>query len=170
MTAEVTAESPGAQKWRGRFTSTAMMRAYFLAKLPMAAMAGLKVTHLDGQRCEVTIPFGWRTQNPFGSIYFAALTMAAELSCAALALMAAWGAPRTVSVLPVHLEGSFDKKATGLTRFTCEDGPQLFGAVNDALRTGQGVTFVSNTVGKLDDGTVVARFKITWSFKEKRPR
>lgn len=170
MSEAVTADSPEAKKLRRYLSSGPLLKAYLTAKLPMAALAGLKIRELDGERCVVTVPFGWRTQNPFGSIYFAALSMAAELSCAGLALTAARGAPRPVSVLPVHLEGDFEKKATALTRFTCEDGAALYAAVNDALRTGQGVTCVTQTVGKMDDGTTVARFRFTWSFKEKTRR
>ncbi|MBK6687993.1 MAG: DUF4442 domain-containing protein [Deltaproteobacteria bacterium] len=170
MSASVTADSPEAKKLRRYLSSGPLLRAYLTAKLPMAALAGLKITELDGERCVVTVPYGWRTQNPFGSIYFAALSMAAELSCAGLALTAAKAAPRTVSVLPIRMEGDFEKKATGLTRFTCADGAALYTAVNDALRTGQGVTCVTKTVGQMDNGTTVARFQFTWSFKEKSSR
>lgn len=170
MVAAVDVSSPGAQSFRKQLIKPALLRSYFLAKLPLAAVAGLKITRLDGNVCDVTVPYGWRTRNPFGSIYFAALSMAAELSCAALALMAARGASQPVSVLPIGLEGRFDKKATGLTTFTCIEGPELFRAVNEALRTGEGVKAVATTNGRMADGTQVASFKFTWSFKEKIQR
>lgn len=167
MTATVDATSPGAKSTQKNLTSKSLLRAYFLAKLPMAAFAGLKVEHLDGEACHVSVPFGWRTQNPFSSIYFAALAMAAELSCAGLALMAARGAPEKVSVLPVHMEGSFEKKATAKVTFVCTDGPALFAAVNRALESGQGESVRASTIGTLPDGTIAARFTFEWSFKKK---
>lgn len=167
MVAAVHVESPKAQAFRNQLIKPALLRAYFLAKLPLAAIAGLKVKVLDGERCEASVPFRWITQNPFSSIYFAALTMAAELSCAGLALMAARGAPEPVSVLPVGLSGSFEKKATALTTFTCTDGAKLFAAVNRALESGDGVTVDTQTVGTMPDGTIAARFTFTWSFKRK---
>ncbi len=157
-------ETPGALRFRRRLQSP-LLGGYFLVKLPLAALAGLSVAHLDGERCEARVPFGWRSQNPFGSIYFAALSMAAELSTAGLALQAAHAAPRSVSALPIALAGSFEKKATRRTRFVCADGPAVFGAVNEALRGGRGTTCITRALGTLDDGTVVARFEITWSFK-----
>ena len=165
----VSVASPDAQAFRKQLIQPALLSAYFLAKLPLAAMAGLKITRLDGDVCEVTVPYGWRTQNPFRSIYFAALSMAAELSCAGLALMAGRGAGKVepVSVLPVGLEGKFEKKATALTTFVCSDGPRLFQAVNEALRTGEGVTTTTDTIGRMADGTIVSTFKFTWSFKKK---
>jgi hypothetical protein len=168
----VSAASPDAQKLRKQLIQPTLLRAYFLVKLPMAAVAGLRIEELDGNACSVSVPYSWRTQNPFQSIYFAALTMAGEMSCAALALMAAQGAGERdpVSVLPVGLEGSFVKKATDRTTFTCSDGPMLFEAVNEALRTGEGVTRVTETIGRMRDGTLSASFKFTWSFKRKTAR
>lgn len=170
MVSAVHAESPSAQAFRKQLIKPALLRAYFLAKLPLASFAGLKVKVLDGERCEATVPFGWMTQNPFGSIYFAALTMAAELSCAGLALMAARSAPEPVSVLPIGISGSFEKKATALTTFTCTDGKKLFDAVNRALETGESVTVDTPTVGTMPDGTIASRFVFTWSFKKKSSR
>jgi hypothetical protein len=167
MIAAVNVSSPGAQSFRNQLIKPALLRAYFLAKLPLAAAAGLRITRLDGNSCDVSVPFGWRTTNPFGSIYFAALSMAAELSCAGLAMMAVRGAPEPVSVLPIGLEGTFEKKATAVTTYTCNDGPALFAAVNRALETGEGVTCVAETVGRMPDGTRVSAFKFTWSFKKK---
>jgi hypothetical protein len=170
MVAAVHVESPGAKSFRSQLIKPALLRAYFLAKLPLGAIAGLKIVKLDGESCEAAVPFGWITKNPFGSIYFAALTMAAELSCAGLALQAARGAPDPVSVLPIGLNGSFEKKATALTTFTCNDGKMLFDAVNRALETGEAVVVETNTVGRMPDQTIAARFNFTWSFKRKASR
>ena len=63
-------------------------RAYLGFKLPLAAFAGLRVDEFTAERCAVSLPYGWRTQNPFNSIYFAAQCMAAELSTGALAMLA----------------------------------------------------------------------------------
>jgi hypothetical protein len=167
MVAAVHAESPGARSFRNQLVKPALLRSYFLAKLPLAAVAGLKITRLDGEVCETTVPFGWLTQNPFRSMYFAAQAMAAELSCAGLALMAARGAPEAVSVLPVGIAGTFEKKATALVTFTSSDGARLFEAVNRALATGESVTVETSTVGRMADGTIVSRFTFTWSYKKK---
>jgi uncharacterized protein DUF4442 len=163
----VDASSPGARAFRNRLIQPALVRAYFLAKMPLAALAGLKIHHLDGARCDVSVPHGWATKNPFGTIYFAALAMAAELSCAALALMAARGASEPVSVFPIGISGKFEKRALSQTTFTCTEGELLFAAVNEALRTGEAATRTVSSTGRMSDGTVAATFELTWSFKKK---
>lgn len=143
------------------------MRLYMLSKLPLALAAGLRVRELDRERCVVTVPYGWRSTNPFRSTYFAALSMAAEMSTGSLAMMAAESAPQPVAMLIVNLEATFGKKATALTAFTCEEGAKAFAAVAETLRTGEPATARMETVGRMADGTEVARFVFTWSFKKR---
>lgn len=154
-------------KLAARLKSPLQLRAFMLAKLPLALVAGLRVRELDAGRCVVTVPYGWRTTNPFRSTYFAALSMAAEMSTGALAMMATELAPQPVALLIVNLEAGFEKKATGLTAFTCEDGAQAFAAVAETVRTGEPATARLESVGRAPDGTVVARFAFTWSFKRR---
>jgi Domain of unknown function (DUF4442) len=159
--------TPAAEKIRGRMLSPFLMRGFFLAKLPLALMAGLRVRELTTGRCVATVPYGWRSTNPFRSTYFAALSMAAEMSTGALALMAVELASQPVALLITNLEASFEKKATALTAFTCEDGAKAFAAVAETVRTGEPATARMETVGRLPDGTVAARFVFTWSFKRR---
>ena len=169
MTASVvTAQTPKVQRLFEQLKSPFKLKSYLAMKLPLAAFAGLKVTRLDGEVCEALVPFGWRTQNPFRSVYFAALAMAAELSCASLAVSIAHGAPESVAVLPIEMRGSFEKKATQDTTFRCADGGALFEAANRALETGEAVTVETETIGTMPDGTVAARFVFTWSFKRRK--
>jgi acyl-coenzyme A thioesterase PaaI-like protein len=157
---------PGATaKLRRRMLNPFLMRGFFLAKLPLALFAGLRLRELNEERCVATVPYGWRSTNPFRSTYFAALSMAAELSTGALALAAVESAPRNVAMLITGLTASFEKKATGLTTFTCTDGPRVFEAVARTIATGEPVAVEVPTVGTSPDGTVVARFTFTWSFK-----
>jgi uncharacterized protein DUF4442 len=158
-------EPTSAAKLRRRMLSPLLMRGFFLAKLPLALIAGLRVRELDAERCVTTVPYGWRTTNPFRSTYFAALSMAAELSTGALAMTAVRLAPRPVSMLITGMNAEFGKKATGLTSFTCEDGAKLSAAVDRTVATGEPVAVEAATVGTAPDGNVVARFTFTWSFK-----
>lgn len=154
-------------RWRRRMLSPFFMRLFMLAKLPLGWMAGLRLITLTRERCQTTVPYGWRTTNPFRSTYFAAQSMAAELSTGALAMLAVESAPRPVAYLIVGLEATFGKKATALTTFTCEGGEQIFAAVQETLRTGEPATAKVETVGRMADGTEVSRFTFTWSFKKR---
>lgn len=153
------------EKRRRQMLNPFLMRLYYLGKLPLAFVAGLRLRELDERHAVVTVPYGWRTTNPFRSTYFAALSMAAELSTGALAKMATDLASRPVAMLIVGLTASFEKKATTTTTFTCEEGDKLFAAVARTVETGEPVAAEVETVGRMPDGTVVARFTFTWSFK-----
>jgi hypothetical protein len=155
-------------KLRRRMLNPFLMRGFFLAKLPLALFAGLRLRELNEERCIATVPYGWRSTNPFRSTYFAALSMAAELSTGALAMAAVESAPKPVAMLITGLTASFEKKATGLTTFTCADGPRLFEAVAQTIATGEPVAVEVPTVGTAPDGVVVARFTFRWSFKVRR--
>lgn len=156
-----------AEKLRTKFLSFFLFNFYLIVKLPAAFFCGLNICKMDINNCEVTLPYGWRSQNPFNSIYFAAQSMAAEMSTGALALLAIENAGVPVGMLVVKLEGGFSKKADKLTTFTCTEGDKIFAAVNKAVATGEGVKVTIESIGTMSDGTEVARFLITWSFKSK---
>ena len=164
------ANAEAAAKMRRRMLSPMLMRGFFFAKLPLALIAGLRIRELTPERCVTTVPYGWRTTNPFRSTYFAALSMAAELSTGALAMAAVETAPAPVSMLITGMTATFGKKATGLTSFTCADGAKLSEGVARAVATGEPVTVEALTVGTAPDGAEVARFTFTWSFKVKTRR
>lgn len=142
------------------------MRLYFLQRLPSCWFWGVRIKEIAPGRCQVTIPYSWRTQNPFRSIYFAALAGAAELSTGALALIALHGRGR-ISMLITGLEGQFLKKADTLTTFTCEQGAAIQEAVQEAIDSGEGRTARILSVGRNEAGEEVCRFWLTWSFKVK---
>lgn len=162
-----TLASPAAETLRRQVTNPWLFRLYLLRQLPLAFVAGLRVPELDSRRAVVTVPYGWRTQNPFRSTYFAAQSMAAELSTGALAMIAVRTAPRPVAMLIVGLEASFGKKAVSTVAFTCEQGETLAGAVAETIASGEPATARVETVGRMADGTEVARFHFTWSFKRR---
>ena len=166
--APTASSTPAFEKRRRQMLNPFLMRLYYLSKLPLAFVAGLGLRDLDERRAVVTVPCGWRTTNPFRSTYFAALSMAAELSTGALAMVNTDLAPRPVALLIVGLTASFEKKATATTTFTCEQGDKLAAAVARTLETGEPATAEVETIGRSPDGTVVARFTFTWSFKVRR--
>jgi hypothetical protein len=146
-----------------RLANPIAFRALLGARLPLALFAGLRLRELAADRCTVSVPHGWRTTNPFGSTYFAALAMAAELSTGALALLAVRSSPASVSMLVTEMEARFEKRAVEEVRFTCTAGDEIFAAV--AAATGEGSQARVETVGRMPDGEVAARFAFTWSFR-----
>jgi hypothetical protein len=142
------------------------LRFYMLWKLPAAWFMGISVQSCDGTKAIVRLPFGWRSQNPFRSTYFAAQCAAAEMSTGLLALMHLKGKP-PVSMLVTGIEAEFLKKASDTLLFTCDEGILLEATIRQAIATDTPQTFRATSVGRLPDGTEAARIRIQWSFKKK---
>jgi hypothetical protein len=133
----------------------------------MGLLSGLKVLDLNETQASVSVRFNWLNQNPFRSIYFAVLSMAAELSTGILAFGQVNDRKPAVSMLVVKLEADFYKKAVGKIIFTCADGVKIAEAVEQTLLTGEGVVLQCVSVGVNEQNEEVAKFIFTWSFKSK---
>ena len=142
-------------------------RLYLLSKLPSAYICGVRVRYADEEKCVVTVPYKWLSQNPFKSTYFACLSMAAEMSTGLLGLAHVYKRKPAVSMLVVSITGNFFKKATSRTRFECNDGALIRKAIEDAISDNEGKTVISKSTGVNEAGEVIAEFLVTWSFKAK---
>ncbi|MBM4365580.1 MAG: DUF4442 domain-containing protein [Deltaproteobacteria bacterium] len=157
--------SPRAETMRRRISNPFALWFWLLVKLPAAWWCGVRLREITTGHCVTSVPYGWRSQNPFRSTYFAALAMAAELSTGALVLLAAEDAGVAMSTLIIDMRASYGKKATGLATFRCDGGEAVFRAISEAKASGEARTIALETVGTMDDGTEVARFVFTWSMK-----
>jgi hypothetical protein len=165
---EQTSFSPAARTFM-RFAGHPFRFSLYLCwKLPIAWLAGVRLKQLTATGCVTVVPFKWLSQNPFRSTYFACLSMAAEMSTGLPAMMYVRGAaPKRVSMLVTGMQASFVKKATGKTWFTCDEGAVLQDAIARTAASGEPETVTVNSIGRSYDGTVIASFAITWSFKGK---
>jgi hypothetical protein len=157
--------SSAAQSYQKKMRNPLIFWFAMLLKLPTAVFWRLKIAHLDEERCEVTIPYFWRSQNPFQSIYFAALAGAAELSTGALCQLALAGRG-SFSMLVVDFRAEYSKKATTKTYFSCDQGAELFALIG-GMNAGDKAQLTLVSTGKNTEGEEVAKFYITWSFKRK---
>lgn len=158
--------TPAQQAYCQQVLSPARLRLFFLSKLPMAWLAGLRLRALTEREATVTIRYKYLTKNPFRSIYFACLAMAAELASGVQAMLHSQG-PGRVSMLVVGLQAEFSKKAVGTIAFHCPDGAAIAVAIAESRATGQGRTVACTSTGRDEAGDVVAVFQVTWSFKAK---
>lgn len=142
-------------------------RIFLLSKLPAAFFSGVRVISCTEEKCSVKIPYKWFTQNPFRSTYFACLSMAAEMSTGVLAMAHIYKREPPVSMLVLKVEGSFYKKATGITVFTCDEGSMIRQTITDAVISNEGKVITARSYGRNAEGEIVAEFAITWSFKVK---
>jgi hypothetical protein len=143
-------------------------RMYLLAKVPLAVCAGLKLRRLEEDGCTVSLPGGWRTQNPFRSTYFAAQMMAAEMSTGAPAMVLVEGAPASVALILRELRAVFTKKVVGTSLYTFADIAGLRDAVERAAAQPDETRYTARVVGTTADGTPASEFEVTWSFKRRK--
>lgn len=160
------AETPAVKKLIKSLKNNWKLSLFFLLKLPSCLWWGVKLESLSHLKAETAIPYGWRTQNPFRSIYFAALCGAAELSTGLICSIAIAGRGR-ISMLITKMEVDFVKKANARTLFSCVEGDKIIATVQKAIETGEGQTVRISSVGVKEGGEEVARVHFTWSFKVK---
>ena len=144
------------------------LKLFFITKLPMALLAGLGIETIEDTKASVSLKYGYLTKNPFKSLYFACLAMAAELASGVLVLTAVDQSYKAVSTLVTAMEARFFKKGMGKVVFTCEDGEAIAKALQLSISSQQGVEVQTTSIGKDEQGDVVAVFTITWSLKVKK--
>jgi acyl-coenzyme A thioesterase PaaI-like protein len=134
--------------------------------LPAAGFMGIQLLQLDDEKCVTGMRLGWRNQNPFRSLYFAAQCAAAEMATglAAFQIMRDQGA--RVSMLVTGMDARFYKKATGVVRFECAEVPQVREAIARAHQQSQPIALAVevHALGA-DSPEPVASFTLHWSFK-----
>lgn len=150
-----------------QITDPVKYRLFLLANLPSAYFAGIRVHSLDQQKAVITVPQKWFNKNPFRSIYFAVLAMAAEINTGVLCMGHLYKRQPAVSMLVVNMSASFQKKATGTISFICEEGNKIQEAIQRSVDTGEGQTVECHTKGYNAAQELVCEFVFTWSFKAK---
>jgi hypothetical protein len=155
------------QRLRRRLLNPWAFRGYLLTRLPLAACAGLRLRHLDETSCRVSLPGGWRTRNPFGSTYFAAQCMAAEMSTGVPAVVLVEGASASVAVILREIRGVYSKRIVGDSVFSFDDVAGLAAVVARAAGDPESHSYTGHPVARTADGTMAAEFEVTWSFKRR---
>jgi hypothetical protein len=155
------------EKFVKQVTNPLYFRLFSLKELPMLLLAGITVKELSTEHAVTIVRYSYLTKNPFRSLYFGCLGMAAELSSGAIAMMHVRGAKPKVSMLVTGMKAEFTKKAVGRIHFTCRDGKKIEEAIRSTQQSGEGVTMEVNSVGVDEAGDTVASFIFTWSFRRK---
>ncbi len=159
--------SEKSERLRRRIVKPLNFRLYLWRNLPLAACAGLGLRRLDETGCAVSLPGGWRTQNPFRSTYFAAQAMAAEMSTGAPAMVLAAGATASVALILVEVRAVFTKRIQGESIFTFESVAEMGAAIERAVAGSEPEKYTARSTGRTADGNVAAEFEVTWSFKRR---
>lgn len=135
-------------------------------RLPSLRFWGVRLQQLDTKSCTIAISYKRSTQNPFRSIYFAALAGAGELSTGALILLHTAGNV-SVSMLVTQCEMNFTKKALGTIVFTCDDGQRIEHAIASLAAPGDTTQLVLRCSGIDEAGDEVCNMAVQWSLKRR---
>ncbi|MBS65311.1 MAG: thioesterase [Euryarchaeota archaeon] len=139
-------------------------RLFSLVSMPAARFAGLRMDHLDESSCVTSIPGGWRSQNPFKTMYWAVQGMGAELATGAAPFAMSRAMPEKLRMFVVGTEANFTKRAKGRISFTCEDVSAARKAIELSASTGESVECDMRTIGTDSSGDIVSEWVFKWNF------
>jgi hypothetical protein len=83
---------------------------WLIYKLPAAWLTGVRVSMINGSKCEVKVRFKWINQNPYRSMFWAVQGMAAELTTGMLLTNSIKDSNANISMLLVRNKSSFHKR------------------------------------------------------------
>ena len=143
------------------------LHLFLFLKIPISWIAGVRLKEMNDEICITKVKFGWLNQNPFNSMFWAVQGMAAEFSTGFLCAEKIRKSGKKISMLVVHNQAEFTKKAVGRVTFSCLQGKELDAVLQKAIETGEGQTLTLFSEGKDQKGDLVSKFAFTWSFKVK---
>jgi hypothetical protein len=142
-------------------------RLFLLSSLPLVYFTGIKIASFSPNESVTTVRYSWLNKNPFRSMYFAVMGMAAELSTGVLCMGNIYGGI-PMSMLIVKSEAVYHKKAVGKVSFRCTDGTTIREAINRSRSNGEAEAIRCYSAAISDAGELVAEFWFTWSIKRKK--
>lgn len=144
-------------------------RFFLWRYLPAAAWLGVRIQFLDDLVCTTRLTYSWFNRNPFGSIYFAAQSAAAEMATGLPAFLIIRQMKAPVNMLITDLDMSFVKQARGTVYFRCEDLDDLRQAIRRAIHTDDPIS-CRLTVHAVDaeTGEPLSEGIVVWRFRRRR--
>jgi hypothetical protein len=147
-----------------------LQRFMFVRHLPLAWFAGIRITELNEERCVTRLVTGWRTRNPFGSMYFGSLVLGAEVSMGIPVLSEVSRSGKSISTLIVSSRSVFHQRGTGKIFFTCNEVQEIRKIFENAAALENGSTLEMYSRASNEQGQPVSETWITWSFRERKKK
>ena len=150
-------------EYRG-LKSRMKFRTFAAMSMPAAWFAGLMMDKLDNESCVTSLPGGWRTQNPFKTMYWAVQGMGAELATGAAPFAMSRSMPEKLRMFVVGTEAKFVKRAKGRITFTCNDVTAAREAIEESMKSGESVERDFVSIGTDSSGDIVSEWVFKWNF------
>lgn len=155
---------PFDQKLVKNFTSRWKFRLWMVKNLPMGLLSGMYIQSLDEQACVVVLKERWWIRNPFGSVFWAVMGMAAELSSGVLVFAHARG--RNVKFILVGVEGEFFKKVKGKSYYFCQTGSDVLRSIEQIVNPNDTSVVILPVTARDEAGQLLAEFKFRWQLRK----
>ena len=139
-------------------------RVFTALSMPTAWFAGLHIKQLDDNICISSLRGGWRTQNPFKTMYWAVQGMGAELSTGAAAFAISKSMTKKIRMFVVATEAKFTKVAKGKIIFTCDQNSLVKSSIEESMVTGNSVECKLTSIATDSSGDIVSEWIFTWNF------
>ncbi len=149
---------------------TLFIRGFTFTQIPLIFFVGPRVISLDDDGAEVMIPLGLRTRNHWGTMYFGALCVGADLAGGLNAMSIIRKRHPRVTLVFKDFQAKFLKRPDGDVMFTCRQGREIADAVAQADRSGERLTIpldIVATVPSKYGAEPVAQFVLGLSLKRK---
>ena len=108
--------------WQTHWGPTFRLWAFALLKIRLVLFLRPRVCRVSEHCLALRIRLNRRTRNHYGSMYFGALVIGAELIPGILSIVLAEKLGKRVSLLTTCIKAEFTKQATGDVIFTCSEG------------------------------------------------
>ncbi len=139
-------------------------RLFTALTMPAAWFSGLRMDDIGNQSCTTSLPGGWRSQNPFKTMYWAVQGMGAELSTGAVPFAISRSMSEKLRMFVVGTEAKFVKRAKGRITFTCDEVVKSREAIEESMKTGKPTEIELTSVGRDDSGDIVSEWVFKWNF------
>lgn len=132
-----------------------------MRSLPIGLASGMVIQTIDQERCRAVLKDRFWIRNPFGSVFWAVMSMAAELTTGAL--LYTWCSGNGVKFILVGVQATFHKKLRGKSFYSCHSGLEVQRMIEAMVNTGDQQMITMPVVAQNADGITVADFQFTWS-------
>lgn len=151
------------------FKTNLYLKTFGFFKIPLIFYVNPKVILLNNEEIKVSIPLNRRTRNHYGSMYFGALAVGADISVGLFAMSLVKKSGADMLLLFKDFQIEFHQRAEGETIFSCRDHEKINNQIALVLRDRKRVN--EQVCGQAFVPSVskdpVCSFKLTVSLKQR---
>ena len=130
----------------------------------MGLLSGMVIESLDESGCKVMLKDRFWIRNPFRSVFWAVMGMAAELSTGALIYAYVSGSNTKYILIGINCE--FLKKVRGKSFYFCSSGQDVLRNLNSLENPGDTCTVILPVTAYDQAEQIVAEFKFSWQLRK----